>query len=88
MKSLLDHIIDFITENTYFDKEDQGEDYAEFTTRQFGNVSYSRYGIEDYNEAERIRKLIKERFNNPAIKISISTIDEWVDLSINIENEN
>lgn len=87
MNSLLNKITDFVKNNTYFGKEYEGEDYVNFTTRRFGNISYGKYGDEDYDEARRIKKLVEEKFNNSTIKTDIDTIDEWVEITISIENE-
>lgn len=73
--------LQFIKNNkSYFNIEEESEDYVQLTTRENGNVGDEEYGIADIEEAKSIVKKLKEKY--PKTKISIYTVDEFVYLEL------
>lgn len=52
-----------------------------FETRDNGDVGEEEYGMADVKEAQRLAKLVNEKFPNE-FKMNLSTCDEWVTLEI------
>jgi hypothetical protein len=78
--------LSYVKDNiSYFDLEDESEDFVTLTTRENGNVGDEEYGIEDVEEAKSIVKKIKEKY--PKTKFKIYTVDEFVYLELEIPNE-
>jgi hypothetical protein len=81
-KSLHKKILKFIeSTKTYmevYDEDDTEEILLQ--TRENGNVGYEEAGDKDIAEAERVQKLIKNKF--PDLRVSIEEVDEWVHLNI------
>ena len=81
-KSLHKKILKFIeSTKTYmdvYDKDDTEEILLQ--TRENGDVGYEEAGDKDIAEAERVQKLIKNKF--PDLRVSIEEVDEWVHLNI------
>lgn len=81
-KSLHKKILKFIeSTKTYMDVYDE-DDLEEImlNTRENGDVGYEEAGDKDIAEAERVQKLIKNKF--PDLRVSIEEVDEWVHLNI------
>ena len=73
--------LSYVKDNSsYFDIEDESEEFVLLTTRENGNVGDEEYGIEDIEEAKSIVKKIKEKY--PKTKVSIYTVDEFVYLEL------
>ena len=67
-------IINFVENNSWFEWE-EGNDM--FATRENGTMGdREEYGEKDFDEAIRIKKLLKEKFPNQLV--TIETCDEWV----------
>ena len=81
-KSLHKKILKFIeSTKTYmevYDEDDTEEILLQ--TRENGDVGYEEAGDKDIAEAERVQKLIKNKF--PDLRVSIEEVDEWVHLNI------
>jgi hypothetical protein len=78
--------LNFIKDNkSYFDIEEQSDDFIQLTTRENGSVGDEEYGIEDIEEAKSIVKKIKEKY--PKTKVSIYTVDEFVYLELEVPKE-
>ncbi len=81
-KPLHKKILKFIeSTKTYmdvYDKDDTEEILLQ--TRENGDVGYEEAGDKDIAEAERVQKLIKNKF--PDLRVSIEEVDEWVHLNI------
>jgi hypothetical protein len=78
--------LSFVKDNSsYFDVEEESEEFVILTTRENGNVGDEEYGIEDIEEAKSIVKKIKEKY--PKTKVSIYTVDEFVYLELENTNE-
>lgn len=74
-------IIDYMNNNSYFDLYDEDDKISLlYTTRENGDVGSETYGDEDITEANRIKKILLNDYNN--IQISIEGVDEWVHISI------
>jgi len=73
----------FMRSNSYLDYEEDvfGESgYVSFATRENGSVGDEEPGEEDLAEAERIQRLLLDRYND--IDVEIGVADEWVDICI------
>ena len=81
-KSLHKKILKFIeSTKTYMEVYDEDdEDEILLQTRENGDVGYEEAGDKDIAEAERVQKLIKNKF--PDLRVSIEEVDEWVHLNI------
>ena len=75
--------LNFVIDNrSYFDIEEESENFVLLTTRENGNVGDEEYGIKDIEEAKSIVKKIKEKY--PKTKVRIYSVDEFVYLELEL----
>jgi hypothetical protein len=65
---------------SYFDIDDEEDNFVMISTRENGNVGDEEHGVEDVKEAKSILKKIKEKY--PNTKGDIYTVDEFVYLEL------
>jgi hypothetical protein len=81
---MIQEIKAFVKNNSYLGFEEQDGNTLRFVTRENGDVGEEEYSATDYNEALRVGRLIKERFEG--VEAEVDTIDEWVDLEVTIKD--
>jgi hypothetical protein len=79
-EELVKQIETFVSKNSYFDLDEVEESYFTFTTRENGNVFKETPGELDILEANKLKKLLLENFKN--IVVDIETFDEWVNITV------
>lgn len=79
-EELAKQIETFVSKNSYFDLDEVEESYFAFTTRENGNVFKETPGELDILEANKLKKLLLENFKN--IVVDIETFDEWVNITV------
>ena len=67
----------------YFEIDDENETNINYISRQHGNVGDEEPGQEDIDNAYTIKRNLMEMFNGE-ITIEIETVDEWVDINIEL----
>lgn len=65
---------------SWFDVEEQEENFLLASTRFSGDVGAGTYGQRDWDKAQEIKANIEEAF--PEATVEIDTTDEWVNISI------
>ena len=73
-----------VQNKSYLEFEGQEGNMLRFVTRENGDVGEEEYSPMDYEEAERVEKLIKDKFEG--VETEVSTVDEWVDLEVTIKD--
>ncbi len=75
-------IKNFVINNSYFNLNDEEENYLQFSSRRYGviNENGNSPGEQDINEAMRMIDLIKNNFKD--IIANFSYCDEWAYLNV------
>lgn len=81
---MIQEIKAFVKNNSYLGFEEQNGNTLRFVTRENGDVGEEEYSHKDLQEAYRVEKLIKEKFEG--VETEVNTIDEWVDLEVTIKD--
>ena len=80
---MIDDIRDFILkQRTWFEFDDEGDDYILLATRENGDVGNEQPGQADWREGQRLAKLIKQNFKK--VKVNLDYTDEWVNLEVRV----
>lgn len=75
-----DKIKNLFNQHSYFDLDDEGDDFINYTTRENGNVGDEEIGIKDWQEGVKMKTMLK---SIEGIKeIELDTFDEWVYINI------
>lgn len=70
----MEELIKFVENNSWFEWEEGNECFA---TRRHGDILKEEAGDRDYQEALRIKKLLKEKF--PQYRyVEVTEVDEWI----------
>ena len=80
----MEEIKDFILNNSYFQLDDENEEYVYFATREHGviGLEYDSAGDQDIEEARKICKLVNSKF--PKVIATWDTCDEWTNLYVDL----
>ena len=87
LESIKKQIIDFVEKNSWFELDDDSDDFMLFATRENGNVGSESPGSKDIAEAKRLKQEIEKKFKG-LVKIELEAVDEWVHINIDIKESN
>jgi len=73
-------VTDFVGNMSYFEHQDEDENYVLFSSCEFGSEFYENAGEPDIREAHRLEKLINEYF--PEYEIEIDTCGKWTEINL------
>ncbi len=71
-----------VQNKSYLQLDEQEGNMLRFVTRENGDVGEEEYSPKDLQEAERVEKLIKDKFEG--VETEVTTVDEWVDLEVRV----
>lgn len=83
-KPTIDDVIAVVKKESWFELDEKEPNWASFTTREHGNVGEEQAGSEDIRMANKIRKVLLDKYGSNNIKVELEVVDEWVDMSVSI----
>jgi hypothetical protein len=84
-KPTLDEIKALVKRESWFTLDESSVNSVEYSTRDHGDVGQEMPGIEDVRMANKVAKILLDKFGSNNLTVRVERVDEWVHLTVTIK---